>query len=770
MRRALGIVLLLAAPAAFADVVQELLAFPAPPPAGTRSWPILDEKEPPPEDAPLDQLAGWWATAPAEREPSDRVRERLVEVIEKRPDLLANLVNRLPVRPDVCAALKHTFLGKGEEPHSWILRNCASERDKLVVAATQIKERYDGSVPDSDDLIALAHADPKRAEPVLQQFAVSEHPRIRALAVSLLFEQTRDEPYRSMLQGIATDVAAPAYARNRAIETLAAVEWDGRDDWLVSLMSDGTLLEVTEAHNWYSPISSFVEADPERWIPRMVRLLSSTNRSVRSAAANALGQFDAERARADALQPLLPWLSNPDWAYDAFGTRSNVILSVAKAGIYEAIPHLVWILENDPDEGNKSHAAEALEQFHDGRGNEAMRRALDEMTRGGARDRVIHALVANGALPATELADGVEAFIAYQHSLPAPMMIPDMLWDDEGYPTPVMIGLHVIHEVHDNDDVARLVIKRAREIAEEEPKLSEAMLSVVQTWPVPSADELVVMRIQDGTADARMIADVLSRRESFRDHVSAALRRLRASGGATSGIAAVLIGDIPGEQRILAGNDVEAQRALLAAARFVGDRLPVANVVALFGKSQPLDAAVEAFLIADDSPAARAIVQKRHPNEILILGWRRSDPSGTYQDFSEWENDVLQRFRVSDAREIYALGSGTTWNAPSESVAEIEVRANGATIAISGDPQPRAALRNAVAKDFLGFLAASQFDDLGPVSAPGEGTQYEYLHLTRTSGRRVFLGLPLRAPASPYDEIVRRFESLVTSAFPPLKY
>jgi hypothetical protein len=398
-----------------------------------------------------------------------------------------------------------------------------------------------------------------------------------------------------------------------------------------------------------------------------------------------------------------------------------------------------------------------------------MRRALDQMTRGATRDDVIHALVANGGLPATDLAGGVEAFLAFQHSLPAPMSIDDMLCADEGYTTEVMIGLHVLKGVHDNDDVARLVIKRAREIAGEEPKLSEAMLSVVQTWPVPAADELVVLRIQEETADARMIADVLSRRESFREHVSAALRRLRASGGAKSGIAAVLLGDAPGEQRILAGNDVEAQRGMLAAARFVGDRLPIASVVALFGKSQPLDAAVEAFLIAEDSVAARAIVQKRHPNEILILGWRRSDPSGTYQDFSKWENDVLRRFRASGAREIYALGSGTTWAAPSESVAEIEVRPNGVTIAISGKPQPRAAVRDAVAKDFLAFLVASQFDDLGPVSGPVDGTQYEYLHLTRTSGRRVFLGLPMSAPGTPYDEIVRRIATLAESAFPELR-
>ena len=111
--------------------------------------------------------------------------------------------------------------------------------------------------------------------------------------------------YHCALQAIAADSLAPGYARHRAIETLAAAEWPGRDDWLLSLVHDGSLLETLDGYSTYEPVTDFVAKDPDLWIPIMVELLESPMRSTRSLAANALGQFYLpDHVRRDALVPL----------------------------------------------------------------------------------------------------------------------------------------------------------------------------------------------------------------------------------------------------------------------------------------------------------------------------------------------------------------------------------------------------------------------------------------------------------------------------------
>jgi hypothetical protein len=183
---------------------------------------------------------------------------------------------------------------------------------------------------------------------------------------------------------------------------------------------------------------------------------------------------------------------------------------------------------------------------------------------------------------------------------------------------------------------------------------------------VPASDELVVARITDGTADAGMIEAALQRREPLRLSQSFALRRLRAVGGVRSGIAAVILGNVADELRLLAGDDLDATRALLAAARLAGEELPAADVASLFGCSKAIDEAAEELLIANDSPAARDEVRRRHPEELLILGAYAEVP---------WEQDALRRFIEADLDELIVLWS-TVWT---DAFLEIEISGGRAT-------------------------------------------------------------------------------------------
>jgi HEAT repeat protein len=740
MRRALAVALalLLVAPSALADLVHDLLAFSAPRPGVMLNMP----EEPPPDDAPLDQLAGWWAlNSQGDEMPSEKVRERLVEVIERRPDLVPSLVNYFPPRPDVCRAVEPAK--ENDTVAQWLFLNCASEREALAAAAANAHDDESDDVDGEEELVALAASDPHRAEPLLKQLAGSPQPNTRARAISLLFQHS-DGFERGdclyALQTIAADSQAPILARHYAIEALSAAKWDGRDEFLLHLFADDSFSD----YDTYSVGATIAGADNDYWIPMFIKLLDSPNHTARIFAAQALGEFNLEYARADALEPLLPWLSNPDWIEDRGQVRLRIVQSVASLEMTGAIPGLLWVLDHDPDETMRSYAAEALASFHESRANDSMRRALEQMQDHDDRRRVIAALDANGGYSAIELARGLEAGVAL--ALAREERADLMLFDaTERFPTDAMIGFHVASDIDDRDDVARLVIRRAEEIRGEQPKLSEALLDVVQSWRVPAVNELLIEHLADGSASAEKVVAALERRELIRETSLRALNRLRAADGAMAGIVAVLAGDTGGERRILAGSDVEAQRGLLAAARLAGEKLSVDDVADLFGRTPLLDEAAEAFLRDEDSEVAGSLVRARHPNEIVIRGWGGD---------SEWEEEMMCRFHASGAAELIALKRDAIWIGD-QTVVEIQVSGNGT-------PSP------ATTQDIVALVAASHFDELQPIEVPVyDGSEYEYLHLTRSGGRRVMIGNPMYAPGTPYEELVRRANALSPKVPPP---
>jgi hypothetical protein len=698
----------------------------------------------PPVDAPIDRLAGWWALqGDTDASPGDAVRERLIEVIDKRPDLLPRTVYYLPPRPEVCRAVKSANEEDQETVTRWLLFHCASEREALAAIAKDTSDGENGYVYGDENLRALATSDPHRAEPILKQLAGSPQPDTRALAITLLFKQSDGfarGDYLHALQEIATGANMPVYARARAIETLSAATWDGRDEFLQRLLTDDSFLAL----DGYSPASTIADSDADHWIPIFIKLLDSPNQTARMFAANALGEFNLDYARADALRPLLPWLSNPGWIEDRESIRLRIVQSVGALGMTEAIPGLLWVLENEKDEIMRTYAAESLGQLHDSHGNGTMRRLLEELQEDSNRRLIIGALVANGGISAMELARGLEASVAYSLKSDEPLYAA-MFAENVRFPTGVLIGFYAASEANDRDDVARLVIRRAEELRRDQPKLSEALVDLIETWPVEAANEMLVAQLVDGSASAQKVWTAIESRELIRASQPPALSRLRAADGAMAGIAAVLIGDSAGERRILAGHDIEAQRGLLAAARLAAEKLPVHDVADLFGRTPSLDEAAEAFLLDDDSEVAGALVRARHPHEIVIRGWD-GDP--------KWEEEMVCRFLSSDAAELIALKRNASWIGD-VTIVEIYVSSDG-----SASP--------ASAQDIVSLAAALHFDELPPLDvAVNDGGDYEYLHLTRSGGHRVMMSNPMYAPGTPYEQLVRGAQAFAPPPPPP---
>src|SRR2546428_11311060 len=61
-----------------------------------------DESKPPADDAPIKELVNYWSEHDGEKEqmPSDKVRHRLLEACEDRPELLNSLMDYLPENAD----------------------------------------------------------------------------------------------------------------------------------------------------------------------------------------------------------------------------------------------------------------------------------------------------------------------------------------------------------------------------------------------------------------------------------------------------------------------------------------------------------------------------------------------------------------------------------------------------------------------------------------------------------------------------------------------
>jgi hypothetical protein len=744
------------------NVIDELLQLPVLP-RGEYAAPRPIGENAPPDDAPLPKLVEWWSAHSmpgAEKAiPTAAVRERLVEAIERQPRSIESIYSLLPPRADVCERVKQ--LDASDNVTNWVLHHCVSERDALLTAAAQAADVKGGGggVEKRQHLEALARADWNRAEPLLRQFAGSQQPRVRALAQALMYEHAPDEPLRRTLQSVATDSAAPAFARDLAFETLARSEWEGRDAWLLARMSDPSLLRLRDGYYGFAPYENIVRTDPEKWIPIMIGLLGEPDHTVRSIAANALGQFHLRDARVEALRPLIPWISDPTWATEAGMVRLRVIQSVAGLGLREAIPHLAQVVANDPNDSYRAYAAEALADFGDRSANDAMRAAIHSLDRGDSRERIVEALIRTGGLSARELANGVEALLESNKN-----------WSDLSYgpepPSPVLvIGGVVQRVVNDRDDVAALLLERATELTATKPELARKLIDHIETWNAPTAHALLLRRIEQQRAAAQTIVNALQKRAALRTSSSEALRRLRAAGGTRAGIAAVLIGDARDEQRILAGTDLEAQRALLAATRLVGDPLPIESVAAVFGRSPALDMAAEGWLIDNDSAAARRIVQQRHSGQILILGSPQTwEPlHHTHDELDEWETDLLRRFVASKDEEWIALGRGGP--IATSSFAEIHIRDDRATLSFQTEGSPRTAAMSRKTLDALRlFLKDTSFDDLGPFdTGTDDGTHYQYIHLTRSSGRRVFMNHPTDED-SPHAQLVHMLTTLVHDA------
>ena len=775
------------------ELIADLLKFPAPaPPAGVPGAELPQNNiyraptfSVPPEDAPLDVLGRYWAQHngyDAEK-PDSLVSQRLLDASQKYPELLPSLLKLLPKTEEAYRTIKQIYDNNSaafspdwrKEVQRYLELNSQFFRNELVAEASSAKDEKDaGYVEHSEELTALVRLDWPRAQPVLKKLEAGQSARASCLAKILTYrhdQATPDGPSakteRNQLQAIVASHTALGYCRSYAADALLETEWQGRDEWYISLFHDPTLLRLMDKSSMYHPLSGPVSTNPEHWIPVMTTLVTNPDRAVHDNAVAALVQFQLRSARKDALEPLLPWLADPKWS--SADDRLRLIQSVDDLDMTESIPGLIAAVTQTGSEYDQSYAAQSLAHFKDPRANPALRIALAQQHTADHQRRFVAALIACGGVSSSEAAQAIEQYAEFTKDAKGEDVFESYSYSYGKGQIPVEVSLGAqLARSGPSDEAVAILIQRAAQLQPGHPDTAQRLRLLLSAWSSQSADRETIREIRERSITAQAFRNALGRRDSLKKTVADELTLLSSSGGAPGGFATVLLANSERESAILRSSNPEAQAAVLASARLIREKLPLDDVAALLGSpNAEVSSAGEAYLETEDSSRARTLVLARHPGEAMIIGARQSyDPGhSSYVSFDRLEAQL--RTEVSQSKEpdeIYALLSAGYWGDAGQIVVHVRRENSDIQYIKTGANTKTRPLTPGELGQMTQFIRENQIDNLGPLNlAADDGIQYEYIHLTRDGGRRVFMNNPGLGGSggSAYDRLVKVFHDEV---------
>ncbi len=777
-----------------ADAVAQLLDHPAPPPPPPKELAEAltamngsainyrhGDQPDPGEEAPIKVLMAYWLTqarGETGKQPSEKVRQRLLQACEEEPEFHPGLLDFLPNTPVAHVRIKQILdeeQNADSDPFSsfrrvarqdlreWLMRNSEYLRDELIRKASSFKDD-DIDVKGSRELAALARLDWRTAEPLLKNYAGGAAPRTAAFALGLLNERaaqnnqsTEVNAYRDRLKRIVSDPQAPGMARAMGVEALMKGDWQGRDEWFVSLFADSSLLKMRDGYREINALAEPVKRDPDRWIPIISQLIGHGDRNIHNAAALCLAQFvdrpESKLARKDALAPLLPWLSDPQWAdasdkYD----RANLVESMGRLKMREALPGLIWIIRNEKG-FIRSEVADALAEMRDSSVVPVLREAIQS----GKKDdddystfSMTRALIACGGLTIEETVAALE-FCAEK----AEVSVKDLRGDrhlgisslSESFD--IWVGQIIAEQKYTSEALSAAVVERLKSLRKEKPDVAAKLWLIAQQWRFPAIDLELVERVADGSANLEALLMACGRRQDLRAHAGAALRELVDAGGYQAGVGAAVLGDQAGALEILSGADRAARLALLACARMLRQPLPIEKVGGLLKSPDRLLAlAAERYLESEDGAEARKLILALHAGEALILGARdRFDPkSERRKDWVRWEERLREDVKKNQAEEVFAALRFSYNDTPPFVIrhsAIVRVR-NGKAELCKQEDEAREDCRlltDGELQSLRDLYEEVSFDDLTPIVLRDfglGGSEGELIKLDKSGGRRVY--------------------------------
>lgn len=747
----------------------------------SRKFRNLRPQDIPPDDAPLEKLADFWSPAPryTRLAPTAAVSARLWAYAQSDLSRVSDLLGWFPDTPQVHDRIKALVDADAGEldrrsmqgVRTWLMRYSRYFREELVERARKVTGEK--GVDYWEDLAALARLDWAQATPILESLSAGKDSYLR---FKVLVEQyhhafrtkarTAGE-LRGNLQRVAQNLKTPAPERSEAIEVLMESEWEDRDAWFLGLFADTSLVQLEADHSIYRPSANQVGLDPDKWIPKVALLVGNKNRGIHDNAVTCLIQFHLEEARADALRPLLPWLSDPMWS--SAPDRLRLIQSLDRVDLPESVPGLIWVLEHE-NGYELSGAAAAVKHYGDRRAVPALREALGREREEHHRREIVDALVALKGLDAKDVAFAIEAFAAKSSTAEGRQDLEKVRSDITGQasvPGVVSLGWWLSEPRYAQEDVAPLLLARAQQLQGQQPDIAKRIEKILYDWDLRVVNEWLLGKLAQAQIDAKALGSLMERRKSLLKNLPDALVKLTEKQGWVKGSGAALLGDEQVSMAILSGTDREAQRALLACARLVRMELPVPLVGELLKSPDGgLVTAAELYLEAEDSAQARALVQGAHPGDVRVFGARMGfDPGhNTYGTFDQLEKQLAEELSGENAPdEVLGLLTDGYWGGAGQRI--VRVRGGKAELVLTDDSarwhaaelpaDELAAMRK--------LLVETKADELPPLNTSVcDGLQVEYVRLTRQGGRRVFMNNPgiSGTAGSPYDRIAKYFMDL----------
>ncbi|MEM7013895.1 MAG: hypothetical protein AAF585_20740, partial [Verrucomicrobiota bacterium] len=595
---------------------------------------------------------------------------------------------------------------------------------------------------------ALASREPELADEIFEEFALGEDRGLAALSVvhfytqafwDLKFRRLPEEEAqenlnqrRERLIQISAEQTTEKEIRTFAMKRLLDPDfpWDGRDRWIFEH------LQLKDAGD-LSMISAITKEEPDVWIPKLIALIEKPDRNAHNNAVYLLAEFHLSEARADALKPLLPWLSNPDWSEAPDLSRLRVIQSVDRIDLPEAIPGLLAAAKIGVD-FELSDAAAALEHYEVKEAVPILKEALKREKREDKRRRVIASIHALGGFDEDEILSTLETTLRLVLTDEGKEKIrkSNELFTETTIPPEVSIGRYFSFEIGNDESLARALLERVDALAEQEPELAQMMRNVVASSGSEDAWQDLTKSLRDNSLTTMQLLNGLSSRKEPRDEIPD-LVALSHENGYAAGFASVLNCDHERMAAIIAEGDAEARIAVLAAARLERDPLPLAEVGKLIDSDVKLlhRAAVD-YLTNEDSAEAREYLG---PHQF-------TGTQGYGPLFPHVESRLLQTVGGADGpEESFGILSYGTWGANGHFLVFVQ---DGKATAYRDFERGRigkADLNDEQLARLRDYVAKYQVDDLPPLTQSiYDGIQYEYVHVSQTTARRVFMNNPPR--------------------------
>ncbi|MGJ8639182.1 MAG: HEAT repeat domain-containing protein [Opitutaceae bacterium] len=700
----------------------------------------------PHDAAPVSKHIDYWRYSRSwsdDHEPTLAVREKVFAAVLKNPILLPSALQLIPQNERTAVQVAGILgdmpeLGRDaasdqREVRAWVFKHSGMLREAVLAdVVASLDDKYGWSY--SNSMSTLWKVDPAAATKLCREMAESDQWKPRVVGAKCLWEHGDSHgDWRAMLIEAAGDSACPESVRRAASQALLKPDSAESDEWM--------LTSLQFAPEWYrSGFERAVRENPDFWIPKLVPFVGSSNALAHERAVTLLVQFNINDARIDALQPLLPWLKDADWA-DANLGRLRLVQSLDRVSLPESIDGLIYVLEHDSDEWLCRGAAEALVSYNATKALPVLKEAYERL---GLRSIFVAIDQLNGYTTAEQL-----AFIEAYFELPQEEDSDEFSFDIWSNNVEYVPGEFYVDQLSTAPRKAlfQAVYSRAKTLTDTNPAMAKYLETVALSNVFASEPEFLANCMKAGKASGEQLTRAL--KSCHEDTWNAAsFSSLVSLPGAMGGCAAILSRDPSLVLEVLQGNDTQAQAAVLAAARISGDALPLAAVASIMEMADPKvirDAGLD-YLNSKEDAVTRKLyreVRDRFLREGLLENVFDTD---LYLEsrLDGLAHELRHRFNIQqEPLEVYGLTSSGTWGGAGQRYLLVFPNDILAVQDFDGGRMGVASVSDQQFATFSKYIKEYRIDSLPPLNLDIlDGVQYNYIHHTGKDLHTVFMNNP----------------------------